>query len=72
MSFYSSVKLKEKINEQYLALYKHKDEITKLEKEMESDPAAIARNNEIKMEIAEHNDHCKRLLNQITELQEKL
>jgi len=72
MSFYASVKLKREINEHYLALYKHQEDLIKLEEERKSDPKATVRNNEIKMEISEHKDHCKRLLKTITELEEKL
>lgn len=71
-SYYASVKLKREINEHYIALYKHQEELIKLEEEIRSDPNATVWNNEIKIGISDHKDHCKRLLKTITELEEKL
>lgn len=69
---FQKMKQQEKINDCYVALNKHLDDKKEIEKRIQSDPSAVATNNILLKEVADHDQHIKRLMSLIQGMEAEL
>jgi len=69
MNYYQRILHKEKINDRYVAIARLHGEIADLKKEINRDPSAKVKNDEISIEIKSKQERANELLDEIIKME---